>query len=177
MEFKLILVPKTPDEYLLYAERPIRGLAFVEKASRCLRRNLDSKTKTRHTTLGSIARYEISVPQALAVESGWFDEKSERYLTCEAGILAKYIFYGASMSTTANRPSYPWYSDEIVLTSYIDELAILDTWRSRGYPANLTVDLEIEGGMNFPVVGDADDVKNPQDGDIVLDDLTNDDIM
>lgn len=173
MDFKLILVPRRPDEYLLYGERPLRGLAFVEAASKCLRRNLDLKAKTRHNTLGSIARYEISVPQALAVDSGWFDNKTERYLTCEAGILEKYVFYGASMGTATNRPSYPWYSDEVVLTSYVDELELLSVWRQRGYPDNLTVNLEVDNGMNFPIVDDVEDVEDPNHGDVVLDDLLN----
>lgn len=176
MEFKLVLVPKTPDEYLLNGEKSLCGLAFVEKASRCLRRNLDLKSKTRHNTLGRIAKYEISVPQAIAIESGWFDQKSVRYITCEANVLESYIFYGASMSTATNRPSYPWYSDEVVLSSYIDELAILDTWRSRGYPKTLTVEYmpdQVVGGQ-IPIVPDADDVQNPNLGDLILDDIMND---
>lgn len=172
MEFKLILVPKTPDEYLLNAERPLCGLAFVEKASQCLRRNLDNLTKARHQTLGAVAKYEISVPQALAIESGWFDQKSTRYLTCEANCLEKFIFYGACMSNTAtNRPTYPYYGNSIILNSYVDELAFLEAWRIRGYPDEYTI--VDDNTCDMTIVPDEDAVKNPTAGDVILDDLLN----
>lgn len=170
MEFKLILVPRVPEEMLLYAEKPLAGLEFIEKASACLRRNLDTETRMRHLTLGNISQYEISVPQAIAIESGWFDSSSKRYLPCEKNVLKKYIFYGASMNRAAsNRPVYPYYTGEIVLASYIDELALLDVWRNRGYPD--TFDKDFDGMDDIPVVPDAEDVDNASVGDLVLDDL------
>lgn len=170
MEFKLILTPKTPDTYLLYAETPLAGLDFVETAGACLRRNLDTETRSRHVTLGNVARYEISVPQAIAIESGWFKSSSTRYLPCEPGVLSKYIFYGASMNRAAsNKPVYPYYSNEIVLVSYIDELALLDVWRNRGYPDYFTKDFD--SMTDIPLVPDADDIDGPTEGDLVLDDL------
>lgn len=170
MEFKLILTPKTPDTFLLYAETPLSGLEFVEKAGACLRRNLDTETRARHITLGNVAQYEISVPQAIAIESGWFKTSNTRYLPCEPGILSKYIFYGASMNRAAsNRPVYPYYSNEVVLVSYIDELALLEIWRNRGYPGYFVKDFETM--PDIPMVPDAEDVDNPTEGDMVLDDL------
>ena len=173
MDFKLILEPKTPDEYLLHAERPLCGLEFVEIAGQCLRRNLDHMSNMRHQTLGNIAKYEISVPYAMAMESGWFTKKAKRYLVCDANCLEKYIFYGASVSNCAtNRPVYPYYKNEVVLVSYIDELAFLETWRNRGYQDEFNK--EFDDNCSIEMVPDADDVDNPECGDIVLDDLLSD---
>ena len=169
MEFNLILVPETPDKYLLKAEKPLSGLAFVEEASKCLRRSLDTKTRMRHMTMGNVAQYSISVPQSLAIESGYFDKAATVYLPCEENILAKYVFYGANMAHGAsNRPCYPYYQDEIVLVSYVDELAFLDVWRQRGFPKKMTINLD---QLDIPIVDEADDVQNPSVGDLVLDDL------
>lgn len=170
MNFKLILVPKTPDEFLLNGEKPLCGLAFVEKASQCLRRNLDHLTKTHHQTLGRVAKYEISIPQALAIESGWFDQRSVRYLTCEANCLEKFIFYGAAMNNTpTNRPVYPYYENGVTLYSYVDELAFLESWRVRGYPEEYTI--VDDNTCDMTIVPDEDVVKNPTVGDVILDDL------
>lgn len=170
MEFKLVLVAKTPDTFILNAEQPLEGLAFLEKASACLRRSLDTQTLTRHVTLGNIAQYTVTVPQAIAIESGWFTEKNTRYLPCEADILKKYIFYGAAMNNgPAGRACYPYLRDQITLHSYIDELAILTVWRNRGYPETFTVDFA--GVSPIPIVPEAGDVDNPDPGDMVLDDL------
>lgn len=170
MEFKLILVAKTPDEYLLYAEKPLSGLALVEKAGACLRRNLDTQTRMRHITLGNIAKYELSVPQAIAIESGWFTQKSSRYIQGEMNVLEKYIFYGATMGNIAsNRPVYPYYTNEVVVNSYIDELAVLETWRNRGYPNEFTINYDED--CNIDLVPDADDIDKPDVGDMVLDDM------
>lgn len=174
MEFKLILVPETPDKLILKPEKPLAGLAFIEQASACLRRNLDTSTRMRHNTLGSIAQYEVSVPQAVAIESCKFDTKNVVYMPCEADFLKKFIFYGATIGrSSTHRSVYPYYSDEIVLVSYIDELAIIDTWRNRAFPDKLTINL---GGYDdLPLVGDADsDVTGPCVGDLVLDDLLRD---
>lgn len=171
MNFRLILIPKTPDGYLMYAEKPLSGLKFLETAGACLRRNLDCETNTRHVTLGNVSQYEISVPQAIAIESGWFTEKEKRYLPCENDVLTKYIFYGASLNRVAsNRPVYPYYGNEVTLVSYIDELAFLEVWRNRGYPPYMSKNFD--DMADIPMVPDADDVDNPTEGDLILDDLT-----
>lgn len=172
MDFELTLIPETPDKLLLHAEKPLAGLAFIEEASKCLRRSLDAKKRMRHMTLGNVATYTISVPQALAIDSGMFEDSSKCYVVCEEDILKKFVFYSASTSAVPGcRASYPFYQDEIVLSSLIDELAFLNTWRNRGYPKTMTINLRVEGGMNFPIVPDAEDV-GAQPGDCVLDDLT-----
>lgn len=169
MEFKLILTPETPDKVLLKAEKPLSGLAFIEKASTCLRRNLDTMCHMRHITLGTVAQYEISVPQAVAIESGCFQNESVVYLPCEENILAKYLFYSASMAKGPNnRPCYPYYQNEIVLMTYVDELSFIDVWRQRGFPKKMTINLMT---ADIPVVDDAGNVKDPVTGDLILDDL------
>ena len=170
MEFKLVLIPKTPDEVLLYPETPLSGLKFMEVAGACLRRSIDTETRFRHITLGTVVSYEITVPQAIAIASGWFDQTNKRYLTVEQNILAKYVFYGASMARVGTTAQiYPYYSSEIVLVSYIDELALLQVQAQRGYPDYLTINLD--NGPNIPLVPDAEDTDCPAVGDLVLDDL------
>lgn len=173
MDFKLALYPRNPDEYILYAEKPLSGLKFIEVASGCLKRNLDGITNTKHTTLGNVAKYEISVPQKIAIDSGWFNCKSTRYLPCEANILSGYLFYGAAMSNvSACRSVYPYYQNQIVLNTYVDELGFLQEWVNRGYPEEMT--RKIESDVNLPIVGDTDDLEGAETGDVILDDLLND---
>ena len=140
MTFKLVLVPQRPGEVVLSAETPLRGLALLEKAAACLRRNLDTVENTTHQTLGALSSYTITVPQAIAIESKFFANKSEAVLVVENNILSKYIFYGAAISNMpAQRACYPYYKNTVTVISYIDELAFLDNWRNRGYPTTLTV--------------------------------------
>lgn len=170
MNFKLVLVPKTPDEVLLYPETPLSGLKFMEVAGQCLRRNLDLESRCRCITLGAVSKYEISVPQSVAIASGWFEKTDTRYLQCENDLLSNYIFHGASMARlgTTNQ-IYPYYTNEIVLVSYIDELAFLQVWAQRGYPEYMSKYLD--NGPNIPLVPDAEDEECPKTGDLVLDDL------
>lgn len=175
MQFNLVLIAARPDELILTAETPLAGVSFLEEAGRCLRRNLDGSSKYRHQTLGNLSTYTISVPQQIAIESGWFDSKSTRYLTLSHGFLNDYIFHAANFTYgTANRTYYPYYQNEIVLTSLVDELAVLDCWREKGYPAVLSNETAAPGiGTSIPVVDDASDVSHlAQAGDVVLDDIT-----
>lgn len=170
MEFKLILVPETPDKLLLKPETPLAGLTFIEHASACLRRSLDTTQRMRHSTLGAVAQYELLVPQAIAIESCRFGNTNTIYVPCEENFLKKFIFYGATLGRSSTRRNvYPYYTDEIVLTSYIDELAIIEIWRNRDYPDKLTINL---GGYDdIPLVPDTDVVDGPNIGDLVLDDI------
>lgn len=170
MEFKLVLIPKTPEEVLLVPETPLSGLKFMEVAGQCLRRSIDTEIRHKHVTLGCIHQYEVSVPTSVAIASGWFEKTNRRYLQCEQDLLSSYVFYGASMArigTTAQ--IYPYYTSEIVIVSYIDELAFINTWAQRGYPEYMSKYLD--NGPNIPLVPDADDEDCPNVGDLVLDDL------
>lgn len=138
MVFKLILVPKLPTDLVLEPETPLSGVAFLDKAALCLHRNLDDTMTYRHQTLGAVAKYEISVPQTMAIESNFFKNESERFLIVENNALSKYIFYAASISHgNAARACYPYYKDQIVLMSYIDELEFLAQWKTLGYPESM----------------------------------------
>lgn len=134
MEFKLILAPTTRNDCLLKNETVLNGLNLVMVAANCLRRNLDGNTNIRHQALGTINEYSISVPQAIAVESGWYETSNEMTILVPNNFLRNYIFYMANMNTVSTRRScYPYYQNSIVVTSYIDELAVLDTWKKLGY--------------------------------------------
>lgn len=171
MEFKLKLIPELPTQFVLLPEKKLCGVKLLEEAARCLRRNLDGSTRCKHTTLGQVYCYEISVPQQVAIESGYFVDTNCKYLVCEQGILNQYIFHAAAMTYGAgNRCYYPYYQDELNLQSYIDELAFIDTWRNRGYPDKMSTYLDND--FDLPLVPDADDVDNPEVGDCVLDDIT-----
>lgn len=175
MVFTLKLVAERPTdgELVLKPETPLCGLKFLEEAGKCMRRNLDTPARFKHQTLGALATYEITVPQAIALQSGFFDEKNTRTLVVEANILSRFIFYGASMGYgSSGRACYPYYSNEIILTSYIDELSFIDLWRSRGYPERLTYNPgAFIGGVE--IVPDEDDVDGPEVGDMILDDILN----
>lgn len=174
MQFTLKLVPALPNEVVLGPEKPLSGIKFLEEAGKILRRNLDCSAKCKHQTLGVLSTYNISVPQQIAIESGWFEDKSERYLTVENGLLNYFIFHTAMFSYGAgNRTYYPYYQNEIVLSSYIDELRFVEVWRNRGYPDRMTKNLN--PGVDIPLVDDAEDVTDQaQEGDLVLDDLSDD---
>lgn len=180
MVFKLKLLPTKPSEgeVVLEPEKPLSGLQFIEEASRCLRRSLDGNCKCRHITLGTLATYTCTVPQAIAIESGWFDKENERTLIVDHNYLASYVFYGASMAYTGSRRScYPYYENEIALTSFIDELAFLEKWKMKGYPEILTEKFN-PGGNNphhvLPIYQDSGDVDDPRMGDTILDILEQD---
>lgn len=174
MDFILRLVPELPTEFILHAEKPLSGVKLLEEGAKCLRRNLDCAVRARHTTMGALYCYDISVPQSIAIESGHFDASNKKYLQCEAGSLDRFIFHAASFNYgSSNRPYYPYYQNELVLTSYIDELAFLDLWRTRGYPDKMPINLD---SMDIPLVPDTDNIPDANIGDIVLDDLMNDNL-
>lgn len=138
MEFTLKLIPELPTQLVLTPEIPLCGVKFLEEAGKCLKRNLDLGVRNRHQTIGPLSAYDISVPQAIAIESKFFEEHSSRYLIVDDGFLNNFIFHAASFNFgKGNRCWYPYYQDEIVLISYIDELAVVDLWRTRGFPETL----------------------------------------
>ena len=170
MEFKLVLIPKTPDEVLLFPETPLSGLKFMEVAGACLRRSIDTESRFKHITLGTVVQYEVTIPQAVAIASGWFDKTNKRYLLCEQNILSKYIFQGASMARVGTTAQiYPYYTNEIVLVSYVDELAFISTWAQRGYPDYMTINYDTM--PDIPLLPDAEDSECPEVGNLVLDDI------
>jgi len=135
MKFSLTLVTSKPQKLsVLDAETPKSGANFLMHASACLRRSLDDTSRFRHQTLGELASYTMAVPQQIALESGLFDDTSTVTITVSENILASFIFYGATMSSaSSNRPCYPYVQNEVVLTSYIDELAFIFGWRGTGF--------------------------------------------
>lgn len=156
MEFTLKLVPELPTQLILTPETPLSGVKFLEEAGKCLRRSLDLGVRYRHQTMGSLSTYNIVVPQAVAIESKFFEDCDSMYLLVDNGFLNNFIFHAASFSFGhGNRCWYPYYQNEIVLMSFIDELAVVDLWRSRGFPGNLK--FNTDGEVTPPV-------DNPDDG-------------
>lgn len=177
MTYRLILVPQRPNEVVLEEETKLCGLEFVSEASSLLRCNLDDYTKFTHVTLGNLTSYTISVPIADAIASGKFENCMERYLIVESGSLNKYIFHTAvakkaRMNHVRDRcshptHSYPYYQDEVVLFSRIDELAFLEDWKNTGYADKMVRDAFI----GPDIVADDTDVDNPSEGEYILDDI------
>lgn len=139
MEFKLKLVPALPGQLVLGAEKPYEGFKFLAEAAKCLRRSLDSSVRHRHQVMGPLHTYNVVVPQTIAMSSNFFETANERYVTVENEFLNDFIFHTAMYTYgKGNRCYYPFYQDEVVLMSFIDELAVVDTWMQQGYPETLT---------------------------------------
>lgn len=140
MEFKLRLVADRPTDgdLVLEPETPLSGLAFIEEVGKCLRRSIDHVARAKHTTLGALVTYEVTVPQAMAIESGKFNESSTYTVVLEKNLLSHFVFYCAHIATgPAGRRCYPFTDNEATLISQIDELAFLDAWANAGYASRL----------------------------------------
>ena len=64
---------------------------------------------------------------------------------------------------------YPYYQNQVVLNSYVDELGFIQAWVDRGYPEEMT--RKLDSDVNLPIIPDSDKVEGAETGDIVLDDL------
>ena len=140
MEFKLNLIAENPykGELVLEQETPLEGMTFLSAVSCCLRRSIEHVSRARHNILGGLATYEITVPQSMAYESGYFEDTNEVTIIVEKNLLSKFIFYTANVSYGANgRPCFPYMQNEAVLTSLIDEFAFLQAWADTGYANRL----------------------------------------
>ena len=135
MRFSLVLTTSKPQKFnVLDAETPKSGASFLMYASACLRRSLDDTSRFRHQTLGALASYTMAVPQQIALESGLFNDTATYTITVSENVLEPYIFYGATLSAAgSNRPCYPYTTNEIVLTSFIDELRFIFDWQATGF--------------------------------------------
>lgn len=140
MEFKLRLVADRPTdgELVLEPETPLSGLAFIETVGKTLRKSIDHVSRAKHTTLGALVTYEVTVPQAIAIESGKFEESDTYTVVLENNLLSHFVFYCADVvSGPAGRRCYPFTDNEATLVSRIDELAFLDAWATAGYASRL----------------------------------------
>lgn len=145
MEFKLILEGDRPTsgDLVLAAETPLEGVAFMEAVGQTLRRSIDHIARCRHTTLGALATYDMTVPQSMAIESGKYTESNRHIIIAENDLLSHYIFYIASVDYKATgRPCYPYMNSEARLVSMIDELQFLADWAGLGYPDRVRWDGE-----------------------------------
>lgn len=140
MEFKLNLIAENPykGELVLEPETPLEGMNFISAVSCCLRRSIEHVSRARHNTLGGLATYEITVPQQVAYDSGYYDSTNEFTVIVERNLLSNFIFYVANVTYGANgRPCFPYMQNEAVLTSLIDEFAFLEAWVNTGYANRL----------------------------------------
>ena len=137
MEFKLRVVSENPTrgDLVLEPEDKLSGLKFISAFSAVTRKSVDTIDRYKHNTLGALSMYEMNVPQALAVESGLYEEAVVSYVTVSNDFLKNFIFYIASADNIASRkPCYPYMTSEAILTSQIDELTFLYVWKYLGYP-------------------------------------------
>ena len=155
MEFKLCLTGNRPaaGDLVLNAEVPLSGVRFVEEFGKAMRRSIDHVGRYRHTTLGALATYEVTVPQQMAIESGLFKDSDTVQIFVENNLLHKFIYYAASMSKGASgRACYPYMVNEATLITMVDELAFLDAWASTGYATSLKlIDGQIVDAMKYVV--------------------------
>ena len=91
MEFKLVLTANRPTagELVLEPEVPLSGVRFIEEVGKALRKSIDHIGRHRHTTLGALVTYEITVPQQMALESGLFTDTD----TVTACLLRRQCFF------------------------------------------------------------------------------------
>jgi len=140
LQFKLVLTADRPTagELVLEPEVPLSGIRFISEVGKCLRRSIDHVGRCRHTTLGALVTYEITVPQQMAIESGLFEDTDTVTIVVENNLLSYFVFYCASISTgAAGRPCYPYMQNEASLVSMIDELTFLEAWAATGYATRL----------------------------------------
>lgn len=143
MQFTLKLTPSVVGTSILTDETPLDGMTFLEKATDILKRNIDPKIKTSHKTLGILNSYEIDVPRDLAIESGQFETSSSVYVQVSEDFLRPFVFYYATMNYNPITKSYyyPYNSAGLVLTTMIDELSVLDYWKTNNFASTLTYQL------------------------------------
>lgn len=165
MKFSLVLQTSKPTRYnVLEAETPMSGAKFLMYASACLRRSLDDvSSRYRHQTLGALASYTMAVPQQIALESGLYEDTATFTLTVSEDILSRFIFYGATLGNAGSqRPCYPYVQNEVVLTSYIDELAFIFAWQATGFAKK--VKLNADGTMVADKSDDKDEDEKKKHG-------------
>jgi len=194
MKFTLKVVADRPTdgELVLEPETPLCGIAFIEQVGKCLRRSIDHVSRSKHVILGALVTYEFTVPQAMAIESGKFNNSNTHTITVENNLLSHFVFYAANIVTgPAGRRCYPFTENEATLTSLIDELGFLDAWANAKYADRLVMNgnMVVDGsyGCNTGIlgtgstggigcggctcgtmIGDPDCVPNPQPGQIIL---------
>lgn len=152
MEFKLVLTANRPTagELVLEPEVPLSGVRFIEEVGKALRKSIDHIGRHRHTTLGALATYEITVPQQMALESGLFTDTDTVTAVVENNLLSYFVFYAASVSSgAAGRPCYPYMQNEASLISMIDELTFLEAWAATGYSLQLMMNGNQMVGCNY----------------------------
>ena len=94
MEFKLRVVSENPTrgDLVLEPEDKLSGLKFISAFSAVTRKSVDTIDRYKHNTLGALSMYEMNVPQALAVESGLYEEAVVSYVTVSNDFLKNFIY-------------------------------------------------------------------------------------
>lgn len=140
MPFKLVFVAANPDGYVLKDEKKLRGLEFMMTAGGLLRRVLDDCVSQEHKTLGDRKFYCLAIPNRVAIESEKYEDTDTYYVHVKNDWLKQFIFYSAEYRCGRNAKNYPFmYKDTVMLTSHIDELALVERWIELGYPTYIGV--------------------------------------
>lgn len=185
MPFKLVFCAASPDKFVIKDDKKLKGLEFLTTAGTLLRRVVDECVAQEHRTLPNRQYYCVAIPSRVAADSEKYDNTDTFYVMVSNNYLKNYVFYSADFQCARNQSSFPFaYKDRVVITSHVDELALVQKWIDLGYPATINVssdgsdtdaeyptdpDTGATGISGIPVVQEASDVKNPKDGYTVFD--------
>lgn len=161
MTFTLQVVGPRPTagDLVIEAETPLSGIHFLTEFGRAVRRSVDHVASYRHVTLGSVATYEMNVPQSVALESHLFEDSDKFTVIVDPNLLADFIFYSGSLKRgSTHTPCYPYTSNEATLTSMVDELGFIEVWSQLGFPGYITIK------DDHYVAGDIDDIDGDDSG-------------
>lgn len=181
MAFKLVFMAASPDQYVLHGETKMSGLDFLTTAGGLLRRVVNDNVGQEHRVFSNRKYYCVAIPSRVAIESGKYETSDVAYVLVKDNYLKPYIFYSAEFRCGRSATTYPFiYKDTVVLTSHVDELALIQKWAELGYPDSISISGGVEDPDNpsvddptsitdIPIVQEASDIKNPCNGLTVFD--------
>lgn len=182
MAFKLVFIAASPDQYVLHGEKKLSGLDFLTTAGGLLRRVINDNVGQEHRVFPNRKYYCVAIPSRVAIESGKYEKNDVAYVLVKDNYLSSFIFYSAEFRCGRSATTYPFiYKDTVVLTSHVDELALIQKWIELGYPDTISVSGGVDDPDNpsdvddpttivdIPIVQNTSDIKNPCDGSTVFD--------
>lgn len=151
--FKISLVPPLPNGAVLEDTETVAGLEFIEIAESSLRRVLEDGENKIFEGLGRIRTYDITIPTETAMKSGLFSDKNTVYVVVPNNFLKQFLFYSVVSSGGAGTHSYGHrytFGKSVIVSTKVDEFAVIDAWEKFGYSTNIVKDVEGENGCHHP---------------------------